>query len=238
MATETVYNRQVWLGGYNLTATANAVDLDYGAEMKDNTTMPDTTRSMAAGLKVVTSQVEGYWDADPYDAALFNYIGVSDTPMSIAVSSTEGSRAYFFKGTQGDYKPNGTIGEMFAFSAGAHARGDLVRGYVLSYDTSIPATANGTALQLGALSSDQTLVAALHVFSATGTNPTLDVTVVSDTASNFPSALTQLTFTQATGITSQYLTLAGANTDTWYRAVFTVGGTTPDFSAALVIGIL
>ena len=82
------------------------------------------------------------------------------------------------------------------------------------------------------------MFAALHVLSASGTSPTLDVVLQSDDNSGFSSAVSRITFTQATGITSQWSTLAGAQTDDYWRASYTIGGSaTPTFTFALVIGI-
>jgi hypothetical protein len=42
---------------------------------------------------------------------------------------------------------------------------------------------------------------------------------------------------QATGATSQWLPLSGAITDDWWRITATVGGTTPSFRFAVILGI-
>jgi len=75
------------------------------------------------------------------------------------------------------------------------------------------------------------------VIAASGTTPTLDVTIESDDAEGMASATTRLTFTQATATTSEWQELAGAVTDDWWRAAWTIGGGSPSFTAVVVVGI-
>jgi len=51
------------------------------------------------------------------------------------------------------------------------------------------------------------------------------------------SATSRMVFAQATGITSEWLPLAGAITDDYWRLAVTVGGTTPSFNYVVVLGI-
>jgi hypothetical protein len=89
------------------------------------------------------------------------------------------------------------------------------------------------------VSASQKMYAALHVRSVSGTNPTLDVVVQSDTV-GFPSATSRITFSQATATTNrhQFSSVAGAITDDYWRVSYTIGGTgTPTFSFAVTVGI-
>ena len=95
------------------------------------------------------------------------------------------------------------------------------------------ATANGTAVDNAASSSSGATVV-LSVVTVSGTSPTLDV-VVQHSADNITyTALTGGTFTQATGTTSQSLTIASAVTINRYtRVAVTIGGSTPSFTFAV-----
>ncbi len=99
-------------------------------------------------------------------------------------------------------------------------------------------SSSGTGRQIGAVSSTQTLYAALHVISASGTSPTLDVKVQSDDNSGFTSATDRITFTQATDVTSEWGSVGGAITDDYWRITYTVGGTSPSFAFAVTAGIV
>lgn len=237
MAEHILRDQKLWLDGFDFTGVMNQLALDYGAEVVDRTAFGSTARQRLGGLKTVTAQHEGFFDADPFDAALFSRIGTPDVPMSFASDdATEGSTAYSFLAELAEYSPGGAVGEMFAFSVGAEASGSLIRG-TLMHDAARTTTANGTAQQLGVVSATQTLYGALHVVAASGTTPTLDVTVESDDAMGFATPTTRLTFAQKTAIGSEWLTLAGPVTDDWWRIAWTIGGGTPSFTFVVFLGI-
>ena len=98
---------------------------------------------------------------------------------------------------------------------------------------------NSTGIQLGTIAASQNMHASLHVFSASGTNPTLDVTIESDDNGSYTSALTRMTFTQATAAGAEFLgpTAGPAGSDDYWRVAWTIGGTdTPTFSFAVIFG--
>lgn len=230
-------DQKLWFDGFEFTGVMSAMALDYGAEVVDRTAFGSTTRQRLGGLKTVTAQHEGFFDADPFDEALFSRIGVADTPMSFAVDdAVEGSVAYSFLANLGEYSPGAQVGEMYRFSVGAEASGSLIRG-TLMHDAVRTTSANGTARQLGAVASGQTLYAALHVTAVSGTTPTLDVTVESDDLVGFATPTTRMTFAQKIAIGSQWLTLAGPVTDDWWRIAWSIGGGGPSFDFAVFLGI-
>ena len=105
-------------------------------------------------------------------------------------------------------------------------------------DTTLTATGNGTSQQLGAVTSAQKVYAAIHIWSISGTStPTITVKIQSDDNSSFTSATDRITFTAATAIGSQYKATAGAITDTYWRANYTITGTNPIFAIAISCGI-
>lgn len=232
--------QRIWFHGYNLTTALNAVVLDYGVETQDNTTFTDSTRSMLGGLKTVTAQVEGFYEATPYDAALFGDIGIADRPFSVASSGTAGAAAYSFKCLEGDYSPlKNSVGDIIGFSAGAKATDKLVRGTLMINAAGLTTSGNsGTARQLGAVGAGQKLYAILHATRMDGTSPTLDVTVKSDNAVGFSSPLTKVTFTQMNAIGSQWAEVSGAITDDYWRVDYAVGGSSLNIDFAVILAIL
>ena len=188
-----------------------------------------------------------FWDSvtiyEVIDKALYNNMATAGSPVSILPEgSTIGSRAFFFKGAQGEYSPGGSVGELLGFSWAAGANDKLLRGNVLE-NARVTATSTSTPQQLGAVATNQYLYAALHVLSVGGTvSPTLDVVIQSDNAVGFLSAATPIiTFTQATGITSEYATPVDnttCTTDDYWRVSYTTGGTSEEFVFIVVMAIM
>lgn len=237
MAHQVIQDARLYLAGYNLSGDVNACALDYSADMVDDSAIVDTSHSRLGGLKVVTMQLDGYFEGTDIDAALFNRIGVANEVVSIipAGQAIDGGRAFTFKSNLAEYSPGAQLGDIFAFTVTAEATERLVRG-TLMINATATASGNGTGQQLGAVSASQTLYAALHVLSASAAD-TLDVIVQSDDASGFATPINRITFTQATAIGAQWQTLTGPITDNWWRINYTIGGTAPSFTFAVILGI-
>lgn len=240
MAQAILSDQSVYLDGYDLTARTNAIALEYGAEIKDNTTLGATFRNKVAGLKMTSAQIEGYVDLDSVDAGLFSNMGVYDKIMTLGAGGDDvGDPAYFFKAIESELTIGDQIGEVFPFSVSSEGDGNLVRGTLVlnSKASALTTTTNSSAYELGAVSAGQKLYAGLHVLGA-GTG-SVTVTVDSDATNAFSGAeTTQITFDAATSIGSQLKTADGAITDTYYRVTATISGATPQFSLIVVLGIL
>ena len=244
MATFVSTQCKAWLGEIDLSTDLMAIALNYGSELQDSTTFGTLTRTRKGGLKTVQAQVEGYFNTSNSDPKMFSTIGVADNPMTLApIAGADGERAFAFLVNQGEYSPGGALGEMVKFSASGEASGGdsgLIKGTILLNASAVTATADGTAAQLGAVSAAQKVYAALHVISASGTSPTLDVIVESDDVEGFGGTPeTRITFAQAGAATSEWATpVAGAITDDWWRIGYTIGGTdTPTFTFVVFVGI-
>lgn len=241
MPSEIISQQQVLWDGFNLTTSLYSVVVGLESEAVDDTTLGDNNRSNAIGLDVPGIQIEGYYDDAVYDEALAYTIGTQDILVSVLRSGTAGARAWFLKAMHASYEPvKGSVGELAGFSAGGKAsKSPIVRGKVLGYETALTATGNSASLQfVGGVSSSQSLWAGLHVFTIDdNAGDTLDVVIESDNDAGFASAVTQITFDQMTDIGSQFKTVAGPITDDYFRASFTVAGTTPSFGAVVLIGV-
>ena len=240
MAERAYTNVGIWFDGYDLSGYLRGVGLTVNTEMLDKTTFADLTRIMHPGLQVVNTQVEGIWDSSGEgipEKPIFTNIGVTDKPWSFAPENTEGGVAYTFKAANAEYTPGGSVGDMLTFTASAEASGSkLVRGALLFDKSGLAASGNGTKFQVGAVAAGQTMYAALHVMAA-GTG-TFDGVLQSDADSSAGGETGRITFTQATGITSEWQTVAGPITDTWWRLNYTIAGAAPSSTVALIIGIL
>lgn len=237
-------NRKLWVAQYDLSPHLKGLDWGAQIEPQDDTVFGDAARSNEPGLDDFGVQAEGLWSAGDGNPDLIAYEkkGLADVLATVApVAGTEGSIAYFMRTMQGEYAASGAIGEQLMFSVSLSASGGIgaVRGIVAANET-VAATGDGTAFELGAVSASQKLYAAIHVLSVSGTNPTLDVIVESDTEEAFgDSPSTRITFAEFDDVGSAWATpVSGAITDTWWRVGFTVGGTdSPEFEVVVVIGI-
>ena len=239
MSSEIITSQLVLWDGYDLTTRLNRVVLDVNVDALDDTTLGCTNRSNAPGARTVTAQIEGIFDTTDYDAALANTIAGSDKLISLCRTSAEGALAYFLNAVHASYDPvKGSHGELAGFSAGGVNRTHpLCRGTLLFNQSALASSGNGTGQQLGAVASTQTLYAGLHVTAVDDPADTLDVVLQSDDNSGFTSATNRITFTQKSAIGSEFKTLVGPVTDDWWRANYTISGSTPAFAAALVWAI-
>ena len=241
MAAEIITNCKLYFDKYDLSGQMNALAVDYGAEMQDTTAFGDGTRVRQGGLKTVSISHEGYWEGgtDNIDDALFASVSQADVPMTICPrTGAEGEIAFALKSILGQYSPGAEVGSVFAFSVSGECSGDgLINGWVLLNATKI-ISGNGSAFNLGAVSSTKKLYAALHVLAVSGSSPTLAVKVQSDDASGMATPLDKITFITATGKGSQWATpITGPIPDSWWRINYTIGGTSPSFTFVVFVGI-
>jgi len=233
MATQVIKNRPSWLGGLNIGNHAHTMAIDYGSEAQDDTVLTDTTRSNAGGLLTFGFSIDAYADFTDVDAALFSAVGAT-VPLTFAsASGADDEVAYLINTLQLTHSPiSGSVGDMAGTNISGNAKGKLVRG-IIEINTATASTGTTTGSQIGALSAAQSMYASLHVTAAAGTS--LDVIVQSDDNSGFTSATNRITFTQATGVTSELLSVAGAITDSYWRLSYTIAGGSFTFAVALGI---
>jgi hypothetical protein len=235
-------NCKLYVGGFDLSGDLNKMAVASAVESKDKTFFGCTTKIGQAGMFENGFSHEGMWQAgdspDLIDHVLWDKMGLSDEVMTVCpTDGAQGDPAYVMKTLQANYVPEGTVGEMFKFKV--DGKGDnLIRATVMETGAKI-ATYNGTARNLGAVTSSQKLYCAIHVTAVAGTTPTLNVVIESDDAEGFASPVTRATFTQATAIGAEMLAaVAGPITDTWWRAKCTIGGTgSPSFTIVITVGI-
>jgi hypothetical protein len=247
MAVPVLNNVKVFFGQFDISGDLNQARLDYDAEAKDKTTFGATTngtRIHQGGVKVAAFSMGGLMQEDTaaIGKVIFDKVGENDVVLTaIPEGNTAGNVAYFLKALTAKFTPmSGKHGDLYAFNANAMASGhqSLVRGRLEHAKAARTATGTTSGYQLGAVSATQRLYAALHVFTVSGTTPTLDVAIQSDDNSGFTSATSRMSLTQVTAAAAELKSVAGAFTDDYWRASFTIGGTNPSFTFALAFGIL
>ena len=241
MTSHVLTDGTVWMHGVAVHDVAHTLQFSTTREAKDFTKFGASARNSKVGLFTAAVSVSGYTDTTGYDEDLYDLFNNATTaPISVAATSDDGSVAYTMRSLMASLSPlSGQVGDIAAVSLEAAGRGGVrpVRGMILHPETARTATGDGTGRELGAVEASESVYGALHVVAASGTTPTLDVIVESDDNADFTSATTRLTFTQTTAQTGEWKSAAGAITDTHWRVSYTVGGTSPSFTFAVVVGI-
>lgn len=243
MAVQTWTDLAVFVGGYNIACNAKSFDAPtVTVNQLDTTALCDTWEKSIGGLKSAawSGSVMQDFDTNAVDQLVGMTTLGGTFPISVApAGKTSGSIAYTFNATHFTYtpisgEPDGlAMAELSGMGTGSVARGTLMN----TPATAVTTSGNTTARQLGTVGAGQRIYVALHVLSASGTTPTLDVKVQSDDGAGFSSPTDRITLTQATGIGSQWSSTTAGGSDDYWRINYTVGGTTPSFTFAAVLGI-
>jgi hypothetical protein len=241
--------KQVWknvnflVDGYNLSGWTNACSMKRSADGPDNTAMGGTTHIvMPGGLESVELGLSGFVDhaTGATDEVIDTRLAVANSILTVCpLTGAAGEACYFMKGVGGSYELGGTVGDAHKFSGSFGAQTRVIRGTVFATGEKT-LTGNSDTFTLGAVSASQHVYAALHVTAVSGTaTPTITVLIKSDANDIWPAgATTQVTFSAATAIGAQYATpVAGAITDTYWRAYWTVSGTNPSLTVKVAVGI-
>ena len=245
MAVLVITDGKIYIDGYNLSCSFNELNVDVAAEMKDTTTFCTSgTRAFIPGLQGISFSGKALQDFDgsvnqSIEKTTWDLIGKTTASiMSVArQGNVMGDVAYMFKGVTAQIQPvAGTVGDLAEISiSGQSSVTRLVRGVVGAVGTKVAST-TGTEFNIGAVTADQRIYAAMHVVRPVGAG-TLDMIIESDSLQAFTTPTTRLTFTQMTNVIgAQWITAAGPITDTWWRAKWTVGS--GSFPVFVVFGIL
>lgn len=243
MAIASLLSCAYFVGGVDLTSQANRVDLDAMVAELDGTTFGDDgNKTVFGGLESATVSGGGYVDfgsvADVERESYANgrlllphTIGPSNSGAAVA------AKAYVVKSLSTSVKLYGQVGELVPWEVSAASSSKTGHGKFLAVpSTTISATGDGTAVEIAAVPDGKYALATLHVLSRTGT-ATLDVVIESDVDADFDGSETsRITFTQMSAVGSQFKSVAGPITDTFWRAAFTVGGS-GTLTVAVALGI-
>lgn len=234
---------RIFAGAAHLSGSQNRIELSAECDQEDTTNfLSDGWAECIGSLKGFKIGGGGQWaasDASAVDSSRWAALGTAEAWSVAPATVAPGDRVYVGRANQAKYGFFGEVGKVAPWTVDVDGSGAMVRGWSLhNYTTARTATGSGTAVLGSAVTSDQALYCALHVLSVSGTSsPTLTVRVQSDDAVGFPSATTVTTFTAATGLTNQFVRVAGPITDTYFRADWTISGTDPSFLFVVTIGV-
>jgi hypothetical protein len=245
MAVQYWSDMSILVDDIEMAGNAKVFDLKTDVAVLDTTPLSTTGwTTVTGGLKSGTVNLEFMQDPATLgvDDTLWPLLGTAGTVKSIVTNSADGSTAYLLQSIPLSYTPvSGNVGELaMGTISGSSSTGPVVRGALLHpSNVSRTSTSTGTGRQLGAVVAGKSMYAALHVISAAGSTPTLAVILQSDDNAGFTTPTSRITFTTATGRTSQMLSVAGAITDDYWRVSYTIGGTGgPTFAFAVTAGII
>lgn len=187
----------------------------------------DTGHRYIGGMQSASFSFEAYREvaAEPI-ATVFARTGTEGilTLVERSASQAEGDYCASVRGLQSNFGALGDIGGAEGFSVSGSADGPAFMGRLLQQEEVVTSTGTSTGIQFGTVASGQSLWAALHIVGV-DTLTSFDLTIESDDNSGFTSATTRITFTQATGLTAEWSSVAGAITDDWWRVNYTLVGT-------------
>jgi hypothetical protein len=243
VAIQTLNDARLYIAEFNLSGDHNQIELEIGALDSPNTVFGNTATSVKGTIRTVELSGQGYvtLGTGNVHAVIGAQINASNVPVTVSPDGvTEGDYAEFFKAITTRYNPFavGEAGEHMGFSFSAKGQGvEPIQGTILG-SGSKTSTGNTAEQNLGAVASTDTIYAAQHVLSVSGTSPTLDTIIQHDTT-GFGSATTGLTFAQTGVVGSSFVSDSTATTtDTFWRAKWTIGGSnTPTFNVLIVFGI-
>lgn len=234
-----------WLGKQGIAAFAKSASLASQCNALNTTPIKTSDRyvELIGGLKSGQVSMDLMSDAaaNGLDDRLWGYAGTSGVTQSFSIGSAAGSVAYTMQSQWSSYTPwTGAPGDLATGSLQCVSSGVIARGVLLAGDgTAVTSSSTSTPFQVGALSASQRMYVGLHVTAVSGTSPTLAVVLQSDNGVGFASPTNRATLTTETNLTAGYqsTSVAGAVTDDWWRVSYTLGGTTPSFAFAVVVGI-
>jgi hypothetical protein len=235
-------NTRIFVGASDLTSQSNHVEIDAEADGIDTTTFGSAGfHENDAGLFDTSINASGFWaagNAGQVDDRLWADKGTTQPFTCGPDGAAVGNLAWLVQSLELNYKLLGDVGDAAPYNLDGAGDSPLVRGAFL-HDPSVARTAtiNGAGVQLAAVPAGAKLWAALHVLEATGTTPSMTVTIQSDDNAPFSSATSRIVFDPATAISTQMKSLAGPITDDRFRASIVISGTGPSFKFALAVGI-
>lgn len=239
----------------NCTTYVNGVDITAGANMwkcKETGTKKDFTNFAGGGktqtlisTKTVDGEYAGFCDYSLNEPTLRALFGVVDSMWMFSPNGAANENGcLFYRALEPDLSVGDKVGEVAPISVGltgSTSEGEMDGFLILPKTTfSNAATTNGTAYQNGACAATQSVFAMLHVFSVAGSATPTIASKLQSSADGSSSWTDRITLSNATALGAQlgsYVGTSGAITDTYWRTVITLTGTSPVIAAAIGMAI-
>jgi len=215
-------NAVVLLDNTNLSTTLTDASVSLTADVAETSTFTASSKTYVAGLKDGTVTLSGYFESTSpdADAEFLAQLGSSGSAFSIApIGYTRGNATEFGNVIETSYDRSADIGSVVAVAVAFQFDGDAYNGKSLLAPTAITSSSNQTGVDYAAAGTNGG-AGVLHCTVSSG-SPTLDVKI--QTSADNVSYSDYITFSQATGTTSELKTSA-SNPARYARAVLTFGG--------------
>jgi hypothetical protein len=218
MATLSLTNCEILVGGLDMSSFLNKATLTASAAELDVTTFGQTAVNRIGGLKDTALAWDGFWTSIP-ESAQFAQLGLNNQVVTVSPQGTEGSVAYMLQAGQFTYSQFGKVGDAAPFSAtlaGTDPTAGAVRGQLAALTRSVSGTGQvGSILSLTAPSASQFIYASIHITTA-ATSATIQVQSAALIGFAGPTTRASFTLTSSTG--GQWLVrVPGPITDAFYR---------------------
>jgi hypothetical protein len=230
----------------DLSCFANSISVTTDVSMVMSTTFcSGGWEEQIAGLRSTSWTASGPTDmatatasqTSAVDEVLAVGLGGDYVLAAVPMGGTVGNVAYFTRGTLSSRTVlDGAVGDLATHSVTFAGNQPMIRG-VLDTVSTVTSSGNSTGTLLGAVSASQRVWAACHFLTAGGTTPSITVKIQSDDNSGFTSPTDRITFSAQTTKGAQFGSATGAITDSYWRALWTVSGTSPSFQTRVVIGV-
>jgi hypothetical protein len=246
MAKFVLNNVRLYAGGTDLSGDTNTATLTANKADVDVTNYNSNLwKERLGGLGTAEIKAQGYWEAGTTTAPLVDdtswaNLGLAGGITIAPAGALDAAPCYFTNMLETDYQPiMGKVGDVAGYSLDVMSTWPLVKGiFAAPAGTALTSTGTGTITQLGAVAAGQNIYADFHVFSVAGTStPTITMVIQSAALVGFGSPTARISFTAATAVGGQILRTPGAITDTFWRASWTITGSSPSFLAAVSFGI-
>lgn len=241
MAVQVFRDCDILIAGYSVKSQHNEAAVELGHEERDPTVFGANSRLVKAGLKTGVINLSGFFEAGQTPERIDDILAQIVEGQEVSVwpdTFAEGKRGFGMIVSKSSHQPvGGAVGDLAPFNVGLTAAGEVQLMTSLQASTRT-VTGNGSQFQLGTVAATQKIIGVLQVLAVSGTTPTLDVKIQSDT-SGFASPIDRITFPQMTQAGINAFSVLSANgsfgSDDFWRATWTIGGTTPSF--IFVVGL-
>jgi len=221
----------ILFGAVDLSSIFKGADLAIDVDVADTSTFGFNYKTMLAGQGSSTLDLDGFYDI-PLSANLRNHLFVAPAPATFGPGGLAvGDLARLIAVHETNYTESAAIGDAMLATASLMSDAEVGFGVSLRAPNAaaVTATGNGTSVDLAAAVTGATWVFHAHVFTASGTTPSLTLKI-QDSADNS-------TFADVTSAVTSAFTAAGSARVTgtgtirrYVRVVHTISGTTPSFT--------
>ena len=224
---------KIFLNATDFSTYFTTADSTRTVDVAESTTFGSGSKTYITGDKDGTISLAGFFDATA-DAVLQPLLGGTSALLTIGVDGADATDLVRFgNGNFTSYGVSSPVGDIVATSLDFQSDKGIFDGSVLESAT-YTSTTTGTARDNAAATTNGG-AGFVIITAASGTSPTAIVKIQHSADNSTYADL--ITFTQATGATSEIKYVAPDTTVNRYlKIVATIGGTNPSFSAIVGFG--